>query len=424
MTSSSFAALPDAGTPDAARLDLAWPWDAGLPQECDGLPDAGVGNAWQGWANVQYPPALTVVANTPTAPIYGQVWSAGETEPAGAATGWQAELVTGPYGSTPLDVGCWRALAAVFNVQAGNNDEYVAAPQFAPPGLFGAFYRYRPALGAWLYGDLNGSNDGVQPNGAVKITVTDARSTAPLVVVTLNLRCRLDDWPARRPLVVEALAGLQPDLVGFQEDCLDASGTAQSQELVVLLGQYNVRGYVRHHLVTHTATAGAESYQEGISVLSAWPLDAVAVLDLPLGVFPRKAIAADVTVRGQALRFYSTHLEFGGNNETLRGQQAAVIAESLPAYPAVVTGDFNDVPGSPAVMALAGAGGLVDGWAHARPNDPGLTFPASAPTRRIDFLLLSPALASGVTGAKALDARRGATWLSDHRGQALVLAFP
>lgn len=423
-TVSSSASAPADGGPPDANVDLGWPLDASLPARADALNVDGGGTAWTGWANVQYPPATTTAPAVETQPLYGQTWRAGHTEAAGQATGWRAELLVGPYGTQPLTHPAgWRALPAIFNVQANNNDEYVARVTQADPGLYGAYYRYQPPGGAWLHGDLNGSDDGIQEEQAALVEVTDPRSSAPLVVVSLNLRCLLDDWPARRPLVVTALARLQPDLVAFQEDCLDAAGLPQSHQVRAELGAFTRRGHAIRHMVTHTATSGTSSYQEGISVMSAWRITAARTLDLPLGTFPRKAWAVDVDVRGRSLRFYGTHLEFGTQNATLREQQAFTIKADFPAHGRViVAGDFNATPETAAVRAFTPP--LHDAWPTANPSQPGYTFPATGPTRRIDYILINDDMAAALLGARLVDETAGATHLSDHRGLAVAFRWP
>lgn len=395
-----------------------------MPTPCGNLPDAGGGTPWSGWGNVQYPPATTTAVNTPTEPIYGQVWQDTVTDPAGQAGGWRAQVLVGPLGTQPLSQpACWQAYDATFNTQSGNNDEYRAQPVLPRPGLFGVFYRYQPPGGAWLYADLSGSTAGLQADQATVVHVTGAADPAPLVVVTLNLRCRLDDWPARLPLVVAALARVQPDVVAFQEDCLDDAGQSQSQQVRAALGAYAASGFALHHVVTHTATSGTLNWQEGISVMSTWPTTNARVLDLPVGVFPRKAWAVDVTVRGTLFRFYGTHLEFGTQNAAIRAQQAQAIAADFPAHGrVVVAGDFNATPDTAAVSSFIPP--LVDAWATAMPTQAGATFPANAPTRRIDHILVASAMAAGMQGAMLLDEHQGSVWLSDHRGVAVMLVFP
>ena len=97
--------------------------------------------------------------------------------------------------------------------------------------------------------------------------VTDS-TTSRLVVATLNLRCRVDDWELRRPLVVATLARIQPDLVGLKEDCAIAGGAPQSEEIRAELASWTGRGYQLARTVTHQAGYGAQgTFDEGVSVM-------------------------------------------------------------------------------------------------------------------------------------------------------------
>lgn len=429
------AALTDAALTDAATADRSpgWPFDAAIPASCAANPPDTGGTSWSGWGNYQWPPEVTdqsggsVEPGETTGQVYGQVWCEGETDQAGQAAGWSAELAVGPLGTLPTGQGwCWDYLAASFNTDSGNNDEYHAQVAAVVPGLYSLYFRYRPDGGAWLYGDRSGS-DGLQVDQA-GVLVVHGWTRDRLVVATLNLRCRIDAWAERRPLVVAALAAIDPDLVGFEEDCAAAGGAPQSEEIRADLAALTGRGYVLQRASAHPAVYTEGTFDEGVTVLSALPVEAARAIDLPPtppappALFQRKAVAVDVTVGGTPLRFYVAHLEVGGDNVSTRQGQAAVLVADLPTdRSAIVVGDFNATPDEPAIATMTGA--LVDSWASLNPADPGPTMPASLPTRRIDYIFVSSALAGRVVGSRILDDHTGAIWLSDHRGVAVAIGW-
>lgn len=111
-----------------------------------------------GWANLQWPPTLThtISAVNRTGNIYGQVWIDGATSQPGATPTLQAQLGYGPEGSNPNGAN-WTWVDAAFNVDAGNNDEFVASLLPETIGTFDYVYRYTTSGGAyWLYADQNG----------------------------------------------------------------------------------------------------------------------------------------------------------------------------------------------------------------------------------------------------------------------------
>lgn len=144
-----------------------------------------------GWANLQWPPTLnhTISAIDRTDNVYGQVWIDGETNKPGATPGLRAQLGFGPAGSDPAGAG-WTWVDAAFNVQAGNNDEFVASLLPESVGEFDYVYRYSTTNGRdWLYADLNGPIPaGAAPANPGKLTViSSGDTTAPAVPTGLRV---------------------------------------------------------------------------------------------------------------------------------------------------------------------------------------------------------------------------------------------
>ncbi|GIV72088.1 MULTISPECIES: alpha-amylase family glycosyl hydrolase [Caldilinea] len=136
-----------------------------------------------GWANLQWPPTMehtiSTVNRTPTA--YGQVWIDGVTSQPGPTPGLQAQLGFGPSGSNPAsDVG-WSWVDAVFNVDVGNNDEFMASLLPDAVGSYDYVYRYSTDGGrTWLYADLNGPvPTGAAPANPGRLTVNSSGDTTP-----------------------------------------------------------------------------------------------------------------------------------------------------------------------------------------------------------------------------------------------------
>lgn len=97
----------------------------------------------------------------------------------------------------------------------------------------------------------------------------------------------------------------------------------------------------------------------------------------------RRALAvAELLVEGRPLVLAGTHLDL---DPLARLDSARRVRAALPAGALVLGADVNDEPASPTWAALAD--GLVDARAGCGP-----TFPARAPRRSIDALLVSPDL--------------------------------
>ncbi len=145
----------------------------------------------------------------------------------------------------------------------------------------------------------------------------------------------------------------------------------------------------------------------GNAVLSKYPIMGWRSIDLPMagGRAARTAVQAVVDVDGVQVSVWSTHLDH--HRGSARRAQAAVIAGQVAAdrRPTLIGADLNVVPGSAPLRQLLRAD-LRDAW---RAGDgPGLTVPAGAPRRRIDFLLHSREF----TAVKAGTLRSS---VSDHR---------
>ena len=113
------------------------------------------------WCNTQSPPSVTVPLAGETEQIYGQVYSAtGGTASPGRTFGIIAELGYGPDGSDPTTSIEWVWKRANFNVDVGNNDEFMRTLSgFPSAGAYDYAYRFTGSWGAsWAYCDLSGAD--------------------------------------------------------------------------------------------------------------------------------------------------------------------------------------------------------------------------------------------------------------------------
>jgi glycosidase/fibronectin type 3 domain-containing protein len=170
-----------------------------------------------GWANTQWPPTLTHTISTVnrTGNVYGQVWIDGVTNQPGATPGLMAQLGFGPVGSNPAGNLDWIWVDAAFNVDAGNNDEFMASLLPESVGTFDYLYRYSTTHGRdWLYADLNGPVPaGAQPPNPGKLTVNSSGDTTPPAVPT-GLRV-VSASPVGIELAWDAVQG-DPTLYGYE----------------------------------------------------------------------------------------------------------------------------------------------------------------------------------------------------------------
>lgn len=130
------------------------------------------------WGNTQWPDTpLTIQKGQATETIYGRIWAPGITDSGGDPALIKAELGFGPPGTDPFLSPQWVFTPAVHNplcLECGNNYEYMASLVIDEPGEYIVGFRYSVDGGFhWAYGDLDGWQNGWDPNQALKITVTD-----------------------------------------------------------------------------------------------------------------------------------------------------------------------------------------------------------------------------------------------------------
>lgn len=248
-----------------------------------------------------------------------------------------------------------------------------------------------------------------------------APEPAPLRVLVYNVHAGKDaDRVDNLARVAAVVRETRADLVLLQEvdRGTERSGRVdQAGELARLTGMHGVFG----------KTLDFQGGGYGIALLSRWPVSEDTLVHLALDPpgegaasprEPRGVLRARVAAPGGPLYVLNTHLDASGPDTFRRRETAALleVAGRLRDGGArvLVGGDFNATPESAVVAGVLGAG-WRDGWAACGGAGEGLTFPAKAPTRRIDYLFLPPG-----TRCDSAEVVGGET--SDHRGVLFVLS--
>ena len=152
--------------------------ESGYSNEVSALPHFTIG-----WANLKWPPNMihTISATDRTENAYGQVWIDDVTSQPGPTPGLLAQLGFGPEGSNPDANPDWTWENASFNVDTGNNDEFMASLLPDSVGVFDYVYRYSTTNGqSWLYADLNDPiPTGNLPPNPGTLTVNPSGDTTP-----------------------------------------------------------------------------------------------------------------------------------------------------------------------------------------------------------------------------------------------------
>lgn len=204
--------------------------------------------------------------------------------------------------------------------------------------------------------------------------------------------------------VAELITSTDADLALLQEvdrGTRRSRGVDQLAELERLTGRHGAFG----------KTLDYQGGDYGIAVLSRWAIRSDTLIPLPVDPPQRRAEGSyeprgvqRVVVDGPGGRLVAlnTHLDASAEDAYRRQEVVAVLGAAEHgrggARLAVVGGDFNAEPDSPTIAAMLEAG-WMDAWetcgaapvADGRPaSAAGLTYPADAPVKRIDYLFLSP----------------------------------
>jgi endonuclease/exonuclease/phosphatase family metal-dependent hydrolase len=230
------------------------------------------------------------------------------------------------------------------------------------------------------------------------------RSVAPrLRALTLNIH--FGKTPAGEPglaQIARELRAWDPDVVVLNE--VDrgrgrSGGVAQARELGRLTGLTPAYGPNRRY-------GGGTS---GNAVLSRLPVLGSRNQALPFraGTIPRGLLRVTVELAGRPVDVYATHFE--NTSAAARRAQAREVGRTVSRgrRPFVLGGDLNAGPEGVALQVLDGFG-LVDSWSVVGRGD-GLTVPAAAPRKRIDYLLSDDSMVP--VRSEVLLSR-----VSDHRG--------
>ncbi|PKN24742.1 MAG: hypothetical protein CVU65_10920 [Deltaproteobacteria bacterium HGW-Deltaproteobacteria-22] len=359
-------------------------------------PDADGGDDHEIWCATQWPNESLYQPGSPTENLYTRVRVAGVTPSGGADAALEVQLGYGPTSEAP-STNTWSWSAAHVNALcagcAADEDEYMGKLTPEEPGSLLWAARVRYAGSPWVFCDRADDGRSGSADGWNAADAPTLRPPASLSVVTLNLRCLLDDWDARLPLIADALAEADPDLAGFQEMCAEdgPGGRENLAELVSALSARTGRTYSIVRAQTHWSW---DTYHEGIALVTAHPVESSGELELPPGAFTRKLVHATVATPQGRILFATTHLDhLDAATRVLQIQ--AVLAEldalagALPDL--VLTGDFNEGPDGNTHLRMSAAA-FSDMWQALHPGDVGYTYPAPTPTIRIDYVWLKSGL--------------------------------
>lgn len=269
-------------------------------------------------------------------------------------------------------------------------------------------------------------------------------ATDHIRVATLNLFGHHDDWPKRRPVLVNGFRDLRPDVIALQEV---VKNDAHDQAADVLGADYHIVHQTRGTIDDHR-----------ISIASRWPFRQLREMDLH--VTPRLAdtstfaLVAEIDAPDPVgpLLFATYPTEYRPAFERERERQAVAAARLLETLVdgdrphIILAGDMNADPDAASMRFWTGRQSLDgmsvcyrDAWESVHPETPGPTFtpdnPLMAdanwdwPFHQIDHVLVRcsthglPTLV--ISGCERIfDQPSNGAWASDHFGIMADLVVP
>lgn len=249
--------------------------------------------------------------------------------------------------------------------------------------------------------------------GAGCATTPRAADGTPLRVMTFNIRSGNGDLDG----TAAAIRASAPDVVALQEvDVHWAERSDFADQASALSERLGMQ--VRFARIYHVPGASAErpAREFGVALLSRYPIarsrnDTLTRLStqdaIPVPAPMPGLLEATIDVHGTPVRVFDTHLDYRRDPSVRARQVTEMLAYiGADAVPTIVFGDMNATPDAPELQPLLHR--LRDAWRAASPAGPGFTYPAEAPSKRIDYVLVSARV-------RVRDASVPVTTASDHR---------
>lgn len=166
-----------------------------------------------------------------------------------------------------------------------------------------------------------------------------AEQGVSISILSLNIWFDSEDWPARFELMLKEIRQLDPDIIGMQEVIQRQELNNQAMQLADSLGYY---------FYFDSVDDESRDTRFGNAILSRYPIEETNFRALePLDAY-RKVVHTRISVDGQVLDVYNTHLHNPQETTETRITQMRdmldFIDETSTSDLVFVTGDFNANP--------------------------------------------------------------------------------
>ena len=172
-----------------------------------------------------------------------------------------------------------------------------------------------------------------------------------------------------------------PDLVGLQEVDRGVERTQRIDEIAEIARMTKMDYAFAFNL-------RYQGGQYGVAILSSFPIMAT---DHRLYKNTREAerrgfIRAEMRVNEYTVNFVTTHLDYQYEDGRVFEAEQLLAALKDVKGPLILVGDFNDVPTGGAYKLVSDQ--FHDAWIERGLTDPGYSYPADKPAKRIDYIFM------------------------------------
>lgn len=176
----------------------------------------------------------------------------------------------------------------------------------------------------------------------VGCATTIPRGGRDLRVLSFNIWHDMQDWAARRPLLIQAVRDADVDVIGLQEVLEDAAKGLPNQA-DTLAQALNAAGLGEYRVVFSSTDAKGAPRRYGNALLSRLPIVSHDMKRLAPLDDSRTALRAVIQLGQRQVTVVNTHFHHTPEGGAIRATQAADLLSWIPqdGAPLIVMGDFN-----------------------------------------------------------------------------------